>query len=212
MPESSTTKIAAWQAVIIALITSITSIVVTYMTTRTEPTDTPVEYNDGPIGHNSDCTGLNDRQSELAESLKASDLYLMNGDVFEAGFSKPEIVEAIRRLLGDRSKLEDHKTHYLFDVYLMQRILLERPRHNINTRTNENDEAYPVIQRMLRGLNKYVGPIDGNRVSTNQALERFQKELNTYTAGFISEENYGIFGNRTLQAIINQNRISSEAK
>jgi hypothetical protein len=98
--------------------------------------------------------------------------------------------------------LEDRK-HYTYRMFRLKKIMLNMPRRNINTRIEGTDpEALRLIQQLLKGIEYYQGPVDGDRLKTYFAVRKLQESINNYTPGYFNPDNYGIFGNATLTAVI----------
>ena len=194
--ENSGHQVSPKQAITLALITSITSIVITLIGVETASLNKKTKPNPAIVN----CC------DELDERLSCYEFSLMDSTLFPINCTKKEVVRTIKWLIEQQELMDEYQSHYLFDVYLIQRLMLERPKRCINTRLQNQDEAYFIMQRLLKSVDMYVGPIDGNRATTNKALTDFQIYLNEISPNYINPSNYGIFGNSTLQAIINQNR------
>jgi hypothetical protein len=95
------------------------------------------------------------------------------------------------------------REHYTYRMYRLKKIMLNNPRRNINARIDGTDpEAFMLIQQLLQGIEYYKGPVDGDRLKTYFAISKFQKEMNNYTPGYFNPDNYGIFGNASLMAVM----------
>lgn len=195
------------QAIIVAIITSVTTIIVTLISTGTFSNDnSTMEAGVGTSVPDTDCTVLEDRveslRSQLATSVPFNTLFDMSDRFFGRNADIDGHKDSIRSLIRYAEAHLLDKEHYLYQLFALKKIMLNKPRRNINIRVGGDDpETYKMIQNLLKGIEYYEGHIDGNQFNTRHAVEDFQKRLNEMTPGYIAEENYGIFGNSTLNAI-----------
>lgn len=196
------------QAIIVAVITSITSIVVTLISTGTfsRAHSKMDEANLLASIPDTNCPGLEDQVERLRSRVSASiplpTLFDMSDRFFVRNADIDAYKDSLRSLIRYAEAHLHDRDHYLYQLFALKKIMLNQPNRNINTRVGGVDaETYKMIQSMLKDIEYYQGPVDGDRISTRQAVVAFQRRLNEMTPGYIAERNYGIFGNSTLNAI-----------
>ena len=95
------------------------------------------------------------------------------------------------------------REHYAYNLFLLKKVLLNKPRGNINTRIDSDDvSTYILIQRILKNINFHSGSISGDRQETYLVLQRFQLALNEATENYFEESIIGILGNKTYIALM----------
>ena len=191
-------KINFKQAIIVAIITSITTIIVTLISTSgNKSSNTTTET---CLGYKSDIEEL---KSELNHSISAENLSDISNTFFRASDNVTFLKDSLRRVVSlAETHLEDRQ-HYAYNLFLLKKVLLSKPRGNINTRIDNDDQStYALIQKILRDIQFYTGPISGNRIETSDALKAFQVQLNNVTEDYFEESNLGILGNKTYIALM----------
>ena len=197
----STAKINFKQAIIVALITSVTTIAVTLISTKRNTADT------NPINNTSDCsdfkTQVDALKDELDQSVSAESLSDISSRFFDENDPEQVIKDSLRNVVSLATRHLDDKSHYAYNLYLLKRILVNKPKGNINTRIpNDEPSTYMLIQKILKNIQIYTGAITGDRNETYQGLRKFQEMQNSYTDNYFDEENYGILGNKTYIALM----------
>ena len=152
---------------------------------------------------------VSDLQRQLSQSLTPETLYDLSHEFFQREASLEESKDDLRRLIGlGNGALEDQQ-HYLYNLYLLKRTLNEKAVRFIDT-SSESDtpSTYTAIQKVLKSIGYFSGEINGNRADAREALIKFQKESNQRDSGYFNENQYGVFGNKTIDAIENYVRIN----
>lgn len=197
----STAKINFKQAIIVALITSVTTIMVTLISTKRNASDA------NPISNTSDCseykTQINALNDALNQSVSAESLSDISSKFFNEDDREPVIKDSLRNVVSLATRHLDDKSHYAYNLYLLKRILVNKPKGNINTRIdNDKPSTYLLIQKILKNIQIYTGDLTGDRNETYLGLRKFQEMQNSYTDNYFDEENYGILGNKTYIALM----------
>jgi len=194
--NDSSAKINFKQAIIVALITSVTTIVVTLISTSGHKTD-----------QTEDCAVYTEKIQELNRELDISVSAENLSDISNIFFRKLDKKEVLKDSLRNvvllaGAHLEDRK-HYAYNLFLLKKVLLSKPRGNINTRIDNDDAStYALIQQILKNIQFYSGSVTGNRQDTYLALRGFQLTLNESTENYFEESNFGILGNKTYIALM----------
>jgi len=148
-------------------------------------------------------------QDQLSQSLTPETLYDLSHEFFKREASLEESKDDLRRLIGLGTGALEDQQHYLYNLYLLKRTLNEKAVRFIDT-SSENDtpSTYTAIQKVLRSIGYFPGEVNGNRADAREALIKFQKETNQRDSGYFNENQYGVFGNKTIDAIENYVRIN----
>lgn len=189
------------QAIMVAGITAITTITVTLISTGTfnkKPDKSQLD--------NENCSTCQEQVNELNEqlnnSVSTSTFEALSNQYFGRSSNIEIIIDSLRQLIEYADELKEHQNHYTFKLFLIKKIMLNKPRRNVNTRIDDDKSStYKIIQQILKEIEIYEGPINGDRMKTYFALEKFQKKINTDNPDYFNPDNYGIFGNATLVAI-----------
>ena len=195
----SSAKINFKQAIIVALITSAKTIAVTLISTR--------DSKSNQITQSPECDVYKEKieelNAELDISVSAENLSDISNAFFNKGDTEQLLKDSLRNVVTLAEKHLGDKKHYAYNLYLLKKVLLTKPRGNINTRL-ESDEAntYALIQQILKNIDFFTGPISGNRLDTYVALKGFQLKLNEATENYFEESNFGILGNKTYIALM----------
>ena len=195
----SSAKINFKQAIIVALITSAKTIAVTLISTR--------DSKSNQITQSPECDvymeKIEELNAELDISVSAENLSDISNAFFNKGDTEQLLKDSLRNVVTLAEKHLGDKKHYAYNLYLLKKVLLTKPRGNINTRL-ESDEAntYALIQQILKNIDFFTGPISGNRLDTYVALKGFQLKLNEATENYFEESNFGILGNKTYIALM----------
>lgn len=198
------------QNILYHTITSVTSIIVAligsnlFLQKKSDPET--AKHKSEVIEWQSKVTQLEKR---LSTALFPGTLYDLSSDFFSREATLEQSKDDLRKLidLGNEA-LEDHK-HYLYNLYLLKRTLNEKAVRFINTNIESDTPAtYGAIQKVLKSIGYYSGEINGNRANTREALIQFQKDTNQRDAGYFNENQYGVFGNKTIDAIENYVRVN----
>lgn len=194
----STAKINFKQAIIVALITSITTIIVTLISTKGNSSD------DNPKSIVSDCTEYKNEIENFKDiSVSAENLSDISSRFFKKDDKAQILKDSLRNVVSLAVKHLDDRSHYAYNLYLLKRILINKPKGNINTRIeNDKTSIYILIQKILKNIQIYTGELTGDRNETYKALMEFQEKLNYHTDNYFNEENYGILGNKTYIALM----------
>ncbi len=190
------------QAIIIAAITAATSIFGTLASSGIFKS----EEGENKGSTQSDCTvaekEASDLRGQLDASVSTSTLSAMSAAYFPRAITRSQAEDSVKALLADVSDFKEQQSHYTYKLFLIKKIMLNKPRRNINTRIDDDAAStYRIIQQILKELEYYDGAVDGERMKTYLALKKFQERVNENTPGYFAEENYGIFGNATLVAV-----------
>lgn len=190
------------QVILVAVITAVTSITVTLISSGVffkdeTPTPRPITV---------DCDSYKEDnkvlKSELASAIPTGTLQDMSSRFFPKGGNPEEMKDSIKVLLEYSNQLSKHQSHYTFKLFLVQKIMLNKPRGNINTRIdNDISETYKIIQGILKDAGSYSGVVNGVRMDTYLALKEFQESINQTDSTYFNPDNYGIFGFKTLETI-----------
>jgi len=195
----SSAKINFKQAIIVALITSVTTIIVTLISTRGNKTEQSAQA--------ADCNVYEEKVEELTTALNISVSAESLSDISNTFFRKSDQKEALKDSLRSvvllaEAHLEDQE-HYAYDLFLLKKVLLSKPRGNINTRVATDDAStFALIQQVLKNIQFYSGEVSGDRQDTYLALRGFQLKLNEATENYFEESNLGILGNKTYIALM----------
>ncbi|MEO1254263.1 MAG: peptidoglycan-binding domain-containing protein [Bacteroidota bacterium] len=205
-PNVTVAKFNFKQAIVVALITGITTIGGTFLTlksSRPSKNSKPQESQAVAGSTNSCDQEVNKLKAQLNNStITFSSLADISEKHFSSNSSQQEVKKAIRELVNNANQYEDDSRHFMHKLFRLKKLMLENG-GNVNVRINyANKEACILIQDLLKGIEYYKGSIDGNVESTREAVERFQKNLNRYTEGYFPENNIGIVGRKTFNAIL----------
>jgi hypothetical protein len=200
----SKSKINYRQGIIIALISSVATIIAALISSGQFTKKAEAEGKDNPTlyceEHSQRITFL---EQELQNSIKLSALSDISSSYFERGAEKDKLKGQIQRLISEHDEFQREKAHYTYQLFSLRRKMLEMPRGNINTRIEGIDpETIKLIQGLLKGVEFYDGEIDGDRTKAYKAVRGFQKKINKYSSGYIDKENYGIIGKATFAALL----------
>jgi len=199
--EDSSAKINFKQAIIVALITSVTTIVVTLISTSGNSSG----KNSNPV----DCSKFEEKieelEVELDLSVSAENFSDISNKFFGMADSAPILKDSLRKIVD---LAEDHladKKHYAYNLFLLKKVLINKPRRNINTRIEDDEiSTYTLIQKTLKNIGFYSGPVSGKRIDTYIALKGFQETRNEATENYFEESNFGLLGNKTYIAIMEE--------
>lgn len=190
------------QGILVAIITAVTSITVTLISSGVfskDETPTPQLVTVDCDNYKEDNKVL---KSELAATIPTSALQDMSSRFFPKGGSPEVMKDSIKILLEYSNQLSKHQSHYTFKLFLVQKIMLNKPRGNINTRIdNDPSETYKIVQGILKDAGSYAGVVNGVRLDTYLALKEFQESINQTDSSYFNPDNYGIFGFKTLETI-----------
>ncbi|MFA0960668.1 peptidoglycan-binding protein [Roseivirga sp. BDSF3-8] len=170
-----------------------------------EPTDCRLEV-DQAEKKLEECKRVNE------EALTPATLALISGEYFDASMSKDSLIAQVRALTEAGNELINHRRQYAYTLFELE---MQMHGQNINLRLENSTPPATIrsIQVALQGLERYNGPINGDRQATYEAVVRFQQWLNQVNnqndSPYIRPANYGIFGFRTLEALRTQYRLSS---
>jgi hypothetical protein len=190
--------------IIAAIITAATSVVLAIFSTGNVTRE--LEANELPpavIKTLPDEETINRLRTELSRSVSATALHDLSDTYFSKNAGPAAIKDSIRMLINYANAHLADREHYTYRMYRLKKIMLNNPRRNINARIDgTNPEAFMLIQQLLQGIEYYKGPIDGDRLKTYLAVRQFQEVMNSYTPGYFNPDNYGIFGNASLMAVM----------
>ncbi|MGB3179789.1 MAG: peptidoglycan-binding domain-containing protein [Cyclobacteriaceae bacterium] len=145
-------------------------------------------------------------------TIPPNTLTLISSDYFPAGMQKDSALLQIRQLLKTQEQVMNNRRHFSYTLFEVEKHMHGK---SINLRIDNivDKEAIRSIQRALKTMEQYDGPVDGNREATYHAVIRFQQWLNKVDGKkkkpFIKLSNFGIFGYRTLEALRTQHRLRS---
>ena len=190
------------QAIIVAFITAATSIAVTLISSGAF--DKKAQK---PMVAEGNCTQqeteIKTLETQLSKTLTADDLYGLSNHYFTPNAAKVSLKDSIRELVGQAKEWDMEKQHYTYRLFRIKKIMLNKPRRNINTRIDDDPPStYKLIQQILKEIEYYNGVLDGDRAKTYQALSRFQESQRQYDTINFRSAHYGIFGNATLTAVM----------
>lgn len=188
------------QAIIVAIITGATTLGGTLLTMKSGQSDVIQPSINDDL---EDCRKeVNELAGTLNNAISFSSLRDISNSHFSAESDKQEIKRIIRELVNTTELYKKDSQHYMHKLFRLKKLMLENG-GNINVRvSNANQEACRLIQDLLKGIEYYKGSIDGNVESTRVAVEEFQKKLNNYTPDYFEEQNIGIVGKKTFNAIL----------
>ena len=190
------------QVILVAIITAVSSITVTLISSGVLSKDENTTHRPIQV----DCDNYKEEnkvlKSELAAAIPTGTLQDMSSRFFPKGGNPEVMKDSIKILLEYSSQLLKHQSHYSFKLFLVQRIMLNKPRANINTRINNDpSETYKIIQGILQDAGSYSGVVNGVRLDTYLALKKFQETINQTDSVYFNPDNYGIFGYKSLEVI-----------
>jgi hypothetical protein len=173
-------------------------------------------------GNNNDTSKVNDLKSQLDKSkgdvinLKntleqsSKDITDLNKRLQESILitelpsslrfdNKQDVIINIKQIIRENESYSNNP-EIIFTTLESQLLLLSR---SINTSIPGDDrkEVYELIQKSLREIGYYSGIINGDQISTYNALILFQNQYNTDFPEKPKLKPPGIFGKGTLQAI-----------
>lgn len=124
---------------------------------------------------------------------------------FDKNLDKEQFKLKINKLLRQAEELKQCKSHYAFNLFKIETKMPDYG-NSINTkidiRGKDRKEVYEIIQVILRGIDFYRRPIDGDQQSTYEAIKGFQEAINKREGKvYFNPDNFGVFGNQTLEAI-----------
>jgi len=197
----STAKINFKQAIIVTLITSVTTIMVTLISTKSNVAAAK------PISNTSDCsdykTQINALNDELNQSVSAENLSDISSRFFNKDDEKQILKDSLKIVISLVEDYLEDKNHYAYNLFLLKKILINKPRGNINTRIIDDDSStYIIMQKILKDIQYYSGALSGDRIDTNKALVKFQMIQNSITPNFFNDDDLGILGNQTYTALM----------
>jgi hypothetical protein len=197
--KDSSARINFKQAIIVALITSLTTIIVTLISTGGNKSNQNSQSLDCDLYREK----IEELNAELDISVSAENLSDISNTFFNKVDSEQVLKDSTRNVvLLTQTHLNDKK-HYTYNLCLLKKILLNKPRGNINTRIESDDVGtYALIQQILKNIYFYAGPVSGNRQDTYMELRGFQLKLNEATKNYFEESNLGILGNKTYIALM----------
>lgn len=203
---ASSAKINFKQAIIVALITSITTIIVTLISTK--GSSPSVQSN------NIDCSSyeneIKELKVELGNTISAENLSDISSRFFKKQDKKQELKDSLKIVVSMAENQLEEMKHYAYDFFSLKKILISKPKGNINTRIDDdNISTYIIIQKILKNIQFYTGPLTGDRLETKLALMKFQEKQNSITNNYINEDDYGILGNQTYIALLEQFKHSN---
>jgi len=202
-PNVTVAKFSFKQAIIVAAITGATTLGGTMLTMRSNDNG---DTNERPPSKSEALATCQEKNDDLNERLDASISFSSLADLSNKYFSSDadsrEIKGTIRSLIQNAERYEKDSDHFMHKLFRLKKLMLANG-GNINVRvSNANPEACKLIQDLLKGVEYYKGSVDGNVASTREAVEKFQKTLNRYTEGYFAEQNIGIVGRKTFNAIL----------
>ena len=203
-PEHRAARLNYKQAIIVALITAVTSIAVTLISSGVFD---KAASDQGPPADGGVCdrqeTEIKALETQLGLTLNAEDLYGLSNRYFTHDAAKLSLKDSIRELVDQAEEWAIQKRHYTYRLFQIKKTMLNKPRRNINTRIDDDPPStYKLIQQILKEIEYYKGAIDGDRMETYQALRSFQEAQRQYDTINFKPTYYGIFGNATLTAIM----------
>ena len=204
---ASSARINFKQAIIVALITSITTISVTLISTK--GSSPSVQSN---ISDCSSCENeINKLKVELDNTISAENLSDISSRFFKKQDKKQELKDSLKIVVSMAENHLEEKKHYAYDFFSLKKILISKPKGNINTRIDDGDDisTFIIIQKILKNIQFYTGPLTGDRLETKLALMKFQEKQNSITNNYINEDDYGILGNQTYIALLEQFKHSN---
>lgn len=144
-------------------------------------------------------------QDKLNSSISSMELCSFLEVSFDENLDKKQFKLKINELLKQADELEQCQSHYAFNLFKIETKMPDYG-NSIDTRINisgkARKEVYETIQIILRGINFYRRPIDGDQQSTYEAVKGFQEAINEREGSvYFNPDNFGVFGNRTLEAI-----------
>lgn len=140
-------------------------------------------------------------KAEIAKALTPADL----PDVWDTGIAKEEVVNNIREMMKSTVDYRELQGSPDF-VFLRLEREISKSGGSINTNVGSgyDREVFQLIQSALQAINAFEGNLDGDQVSTNKTLERFQKAYNRKVPEERRLKPLGFFGRRTLYIIRDQ--------
>lgn len=152
-------------------------------------------------------------ESHKENSVSTSDLRTSISETyFNTSLSKNQLLIKIRELFKFMKDIKEDETHYSYKLFKIEK-LMSRYGNPIDTNIigEKKEEAYKIIQDLLRGIHYYRGLINGDRQSTYEAVRKFQKEFNNKSREEIfNPDDFGIFGYRTLEAVRSNYRLKKD--
>ncbi|MFQ6023319.1 MAG: hypothetical protein ACE5NW_11405 [Acidiferrobacterales bacterium] len=144
---------------------------------------------------------VNKLKAEIANALISSDL----PGVWDAAMSKDQVENTIKAMKKSTDEYDEFKGSSDF-VFLRLEREISKSGGAINTKIAEgyDREVFQLIQSALQAINAFRGNLDGEQVSTNRALEVFQREYNQKVSEELQLKPRGFFGRRTLYIIRDQ--------
>lgn len=200
--SESSAKINFKQAIIVALITSVTTIAVTLISTKSNKSKSKVSTQDCSVY----IKDISDLKGKINKTITAENLSDISSRFFKVDYEKKVLKDNIKKVVSLAEEHLKDKEHYAYDFYLLKKKLIEKPKGNINTRVynSVDTSAYKIIQRILINIQSYEGPVSGVHLETMQALIKFQRKQNTITENYINKDDFGILGNKTYIAMLGQ--------
>ncbi|SNS93366.1 hypothetical protein SAMN05421640_1681 [Ekhidna lutea] len=202
MPEDPNITVARFnfkQAIVVAIITGLTTLGGTLLTMQSGKSDDTPDFNNDL----EDCQEqLQQASASLENAITISSLRDISNIYFGQDANEQAVKNTIRELISTSELYKKDSQHYMHKLFRLKKLMLANG-GNINVRvSNANKEACGLIQDLLKGIEYYKGSIDGNVESTRVAVEDFQKKLNNFTPGYFEEQNIGIVGKKTFNAIL----------
>ncbi len=201
-PNVTVAKFNFKQAIVVAIITGVTTIGGTYLTLKSSKGEKKEPYLNDKAEAQACLQQIDKMKLDLERSLSFTSLTDISSKYFSEQYSQQEIKNAIKKLVSNADLYEKDSMHFMHKLFRLKKLMLANG-GNINTRiSSANKEACMLIQDLLKGIEHYRGSIDGNVESTRSAVETFQRKLNHFTEGYFPEQNIGIVGRKTFNAIL----------
>ena len=201
-PNVTVAKFNFKQAIVVAIITGVTTIGGTFLTLKSSKGEDKEPTSNTQAETQACLQEVDKMKGQLESSLSFTSLTDISSKYFSEESSQQEMKRSIRELVENADLYEKDSQHFMHKLFRLKKLMLANG-GNINTRiSSTNKEACELIQDLLKGIEYYRGSIDGNAESTRDAVEAFQRKLNHFTEGYFPEQNLGIVGRKTFNAIL----------
>jgi hypothetical protein len=151
---------------------------------------------------------IQELEARLQGSIAPEEFSALVGAPAAAALDKNAFRETVKELAVRSKELDECAKHYGFHLLKIERIMPNYG-NSIDTRIQDDqrNEVYKLLQVALREINRYSGTINGDQSATYRAVKDFQRAWNAgQPSPIFSEDDIGLFGYRTLEAVRSAHR------
>lgn len=137
--------------------------------------------------------------------MKVSDFSRILDEYYSEHMTKNQLFEITEELVKKAQVIDSYENLFSFQLFKLELAIQNAGGYiDIQKTDTESINSFKLIQIVLKEINHYDGNIDGDMQRTFNALKAFQlyyNEIITNPNARFIEEDLGIFGNKSLEAI-----------